>query len=49
MFVCLYVPRQNQVLNHLYVTIITNAVLSIISTKMNICFVFQFDSVLTFL
>ena len=38
----------DQVLNHRYVTIITNAALSIISTKMNVCFVFQFDSVLAF-
>ena len=38
----------NQVLNHRYVTIITNTALSIISTKMKECFVFQFDSVLAF-
>ena len=37
-----------QVLNHQYVTIITNAAFDIISTKMNVCFVFQFDSVLAF-
>ena len=37
-----------QVLNHRYVTFITNAALSIISKKMNLCFVFQFDLVLAF-
>ena len=37
-----------KVLNHQYATIITNAALSIIRTKMNECFVFPFDSVLAF-
>ena len=39
----------SQVLNHRCVTIKTNAALSIISTKMSVCFVVQFDSVLAFL
>ena len=38
----------SQVLNHRCVTIKTNAALSIISTKMSVCFVFQFDSILAF-
>ena len=37
-----------QVLNRPCVMIITNAALSIISTKMKRCSVFQFDSVLAF-
>ena len=37
-----------QVLNRSSVTIIKNAALGIISTKMNVYFLFQFDSVLAF-